>query len=64
LNWEKGKSQYAQCEIKLRDEKQKLNITEKVKREECTHTKEHERNRERTDRKRQQVKPSMNRTEE
>ena len=64
MNWEKGKSQYALCEIKLIDEKQNMNRTKKVKRAECIHIKEDERNRERTDRKRQQVKPSMNRTEE
>jgi hypothetical protein len=41
-----------------------MNIGEKVKREECAHIKEHEKDRERTDRRRQQVKPSMNREEE
>jgi hypothetical protein len=34
-----------------------------VKRVECTQTKEHERNKEREDRKRQEFEPSMNRTE-
>jgi hypothetical protein len=41
-----------------------LNRGEKVKRAECAHIKEHEKDRERTDRKRQQVKPNMNRAEE
>jgi hypothetical protein len=41
-----------------------MNIREKVKREECAHIKEHEKDRERTDRQRQQVKPNMNRAEE
>jgi hypothetical protein len=35
-----------------------------VKREEIAHIKEYEKNRERMDRKRQQVKPSMKRLEE
>jgi hypothetical protein len=49
---------------KLGDKEHKLNKREKVKREECAHIKEHEKDRERTDRKRQQVKPNMNRVEE
>jgi hypothetical protein len=28
VNWEKGKSQNAQCEIKLRNDKQKMNRVE------------------------------------
>jgi hypothetical protein len=40
-----------------------MNRTEKVKRSKCAHIKEHEKERERTDRKRQQVKPSINRAE-
>jgi hypothetical protein len=49
---------------KLRDKEQKLNIREKVKREECAHIKEHEKDKEIIDRQRQQVKPNMNRVEE
>ena len=41
-----------------------MNIIEKVKREECAHIKKHDKDRERTERKRQQVKSSMNRAEE
>jgi hypothetical protein len=41
-----------------------LNRREKVKRAECTHIKENEKDRERTNRQRQQVKPNMNRAEE
>jgi hypothetical protein len=48
----------------LRDKEHKLNIREKVKRAECAHIKENEKDRERIDRKRQQVKPSMNRAKE
>jgi hypothetical protein len=64
LNYRKEKLQYVQCEEKLREKELKLNRREKVKRAECAHIKEHEKDRERTDRQRQQVKPNMNRAEE
>jgi hypothetical protein len=41
-----------------------MNIKEKVEREECAHVKKDEKDRERIDRQRQQVKPNMNREEE
>jgi hypothetical protein len=60
LNCRKVKLQYAQCEeiSKIR------NRGEKGKRAECAHIKEHEKDKERIDIKRQKVKPSMNRVEE
>ena len=48
----------------LRDKEHKMNIREKVKRIECAHIKEHEKDGKRRDRQRQQVKPNMNREEE
>jgi hypothetical protein len=64
LNCRIEKLQDAQCEEKLREKEQKLNRKEKVEREECAHIKKDEKDRERIDRQRQQVKPNMNREEE
>jgi hypothetical protein len=60
----KGKTTACAVCRKVREKEQKLNIREKVKRTERAHIKEHEKDRERTDRQRHQVKPNMNRAKE